>query len=159
MLLNTFCRLPTINQHCPTPNHRLSTSICQLTSANYQLFPYLYPQTTTTALENYTLYEEKALLQRYTHELNAQEDRLQAARAEIDSLAARKAEGKAQLDKLGGVVDTAHGRVHSPGARIRAPRLHRQSHAGIARAERPIRSICPPSLRNRRRSARSRCRP
>jgi hypothetical protein len=44
--------------------------------------------------------DEKALLQRYTHELNAQEDKLQAARAEIDSLSARKAEGKAQLDKL-----------------------------------------------------------
>jgi hypothetical protein len=44
--------------------------------------------------------EEKALLQRYTHELNAQEDKLQAARAEIDGLAVKKAEGKAQLDKL-----------------------------------------------------------
>jgi hypothetical protein len=44
--------------------------------------------------------EEKALLQRYTHELNAQEDKLQAARADIDSLSAKKAEGKAQLDKL-----------------------------------------------------------
>jgi hypothetical protein len=44
--------------------------------------------------------EEKALLQRYTHELNAQEDKLQAARAEIDGLSAKKAEGKAQLDKL-----------------------------------------------------------
>jgi hypothetical protein len=44
--------------------------------------------------------EEKALLQRYTHELTAQEDKLQAARADIDSLAIKKAEGKAQLDKL-----------------------------------------------------------
>jgi len=44
--------------------------------------------------------EEKALLQRYTHELNVQEDKLQAARAEIDSLAVKKAEGKIQLDKL-----------------------------------------------------------
>lgn len=44
--------------------------------------------------------EEKALLQRYTHELTAQEDKLQAARADIDSLAVKKAEGKSQLDKL-----------------------------------------------------------
>src|SRR5262249_11210385 len=44
--------------------------------------------------------EEKALLQRYTKELNDQEDKLQTARAEIDSLAAKRAEGNVQLNKL-----------------------------------------------------------
>lgn len=44
--------------------------------------------------------EEKALLQRYTNELNSQEDKLLAARTEIDSLAVKRAEGKRQLDRL-----------------------------------------------------------
>jgi hypothetical protein len=44
--------------------------------------------------------EEKALLQRYTKELNDQEDKLQTARAEIDNLAVKRAEGRAELDKL-----------------------------------------------------------
>jgi hypothetical protein len=44
--------------------------------------------------------EEKALLQRYTKELNDQEDRLQAARTEIDNLTVKRAEGNAQLNKM-----------------------------------------------------------
>jgi SMC interacting uncharacterized protein involved in chromosome segregation len=44
--------------------------------------------------------EEKALLQRYTGELNSQEDKLQAARADIDSLTVKRAEGQAQLNQL-----------------------------------------------------------
>lgn len=44
--------------------------------------------------------EEKALLQRYTKELNDQEDKLQTARTEIENLAVKRAEGNSQLDKL-----------------------------------------------------------
>ena len=44
--------------------------------------------------------EEKALLQRYTRELNDQEDKLQAARTEMDNLSVQRAEGRQHLDKL-----------------------------------------------------------
>lgn len=44
--------------------------------------------------------EEKALLQRYTKELNDQEDQLQAARAEIKSLEGKHNDAKAQLDRM-----------------------------------------------------------
>ena len=44
--------------------------------------------------------EEKALLLRYTKELNDQEDKLQAVRSEIDDLTAKRNAGKQQLDQL-----------------------------------------------------------
>jgi myosin heavy subunit len=44
--------------------------------------------------------EEKALLQRYTRELNDQEDKLQAVRGEMSKLEAQRAEGRKQLDKM-----------------------------------------------------------
>ncbi len=44
--------------------------------------------------------EEKALLQRYTKELNDQEDKLQAVRAEIASLEQQRSKAKEQLDKM-----------------------------------------------------------
>ncbi|HEY6971649.1 MAG TPA: carboxypeptidase regulatory-like domain-containing protein [Candidatus Angelobacter sp.] len=44
--------------------------------------------------------EEKALLQRYTHELNEQEDKLQAVRAEIAKLELQRVEKRQQLDKM-----------------------------------------------------------
>ena len=44
--------------------------------------------------------EEKALLQRYTGELNAQEDRLAALRKEISGLKAKRARLQAELDTM-----------------------------------------------------------
>jgi hypothetical protein len=44
--------------------------------------------------------EEKALLQRYTHELNDQEDKLQAARSQMGDLAVMRAASQQQLDKM-----------------------------------------------------------
>jgi uncharacterized coiled-coil protein SlyX len=44
--------------------------------------------------------EEKALLQRYTKELNDQEDKLQAVRAEIASLEQQRSKAREQLDKM-----------------------------------------------------------
>ena len=44
--------------------------------------------------------EEKALLQRYTHELNEQEDKLQSVRAETSKLELRRAESRQQLDRM-----------------------------------------------------------
>lgn len=44
--------------------------------------------------------EEKALLQRYTKELNEQEDQLQAVRAEITSLEQQRTKAREQLDKM-----------------------------------------------------------
>jgi hypothetical protein len=44
--------------------------------------------------------EEKALLQRYTHELNDQEDKLQAARSQMGDLAVKRAASQQQLDKM-----------------------------------------------------------
>jgi hypothetical protein len=44
--------------------------------------------------------EEKTLLQRYTRELNDQEDKLQSTRSELDSLAMKRAEGQRQLDQM-----------------------------------------------------------
>jgi hypothetical protein len=44
--------------------------------------------------------EEKALLQRYTRELNDQEDKLQAVRGEMSKLERQRAEGKQQLDHM-----------------------------------------------------------
>jgi hypothetical protein len=44
--------------------------------------------------------EEKALLQRYTRELNDQEDKLQAVRGEISKLEGQRNDGKQQLDKM-----------------------------------------------------------
>jgi hypothetical protein len=44
--------------------------------------------------------EERALLQRYTRELNEQEDKLDAVRGEISKLEVRREEGRQQLDRL-----------------------------------------------------------
>lgn len=44
--------------------------------------------------------EEKALLQRYTRELNDQEDKLQAARSQMGDLAVKRAASQQQLDKM-----------------------------------------------------------
>ena len=44
--------------------------------------------------------EEKALLQRYTRELNDQEDRLQAVHKEIDDTTAKRTAAKQQLDQM-----------------------------------------------------------
>ncbi len=44
--------------------------------------------------------EEKALLQRYTRELNDQEDKLQAVRTEMTSLEQRRSQSREQLDKM-----------------------------------------------------------
>ena len=44
--------------------------------------------------------EERALLQRYTGELNAQEDRLQVVRGEIDGLEKRRETAREQLDRM-----------------------------------------------------------
>ena len=44
--------------------------------------------------------EEKALLQRYTRELNDQEDKLQAVRTEMENLAVKRAESQAQLNQM-----------------------------------------------------------
>src|SRR5215471_5122757 len=44
--------------------------------------------------------EEKALLQRYTRELNEQEDKLQSVRAESSRLELRRAESRQQLDRM-----------------------------------------------------------
>ncbi|HWX56709.1 MAG TPA: DUF4139 domain-containing protein [Verrucomicrobiae bacterium] len=44
--------------------------------------------------------EEKSLLQRYTKELNDQEDKLQAVRSEIASLQQQSAKAREQLDKM-----------------------------------------------------------
>lgn len=44
--------------------------------------------------------EEKALLQRYTRELNDQEDKLQAAREQVAKLEQQRSEGKQQLDRM-----------------------------------------------------------
>jgi hypothetical protein len=44
--------------------------------------------------------EEKALLQRYTHELNDQEDKLQATRTQMGDLAVKRAASQQQLDKM-----------------------------------------------------------
>jgi hypothetical protein len=44
--------------------------------------------------------EEKALLQRYTRELNDQEDKLQSVRGEMAKLEAERNQGRQQLDKL-----------------------------------------------------------
>jgi hypothetical protein len=44
--------------------------------------------------------EEKALLQRYTRELNDQEDKLQAVRGEMGKLEAERNQGRQQLDKM-----------------------------------------------------------
>ena len=44
--------------------------------------------------------EEKALLQRYTRELDAQEDRLAGLRKEISDLKAKRAELQAELDTM-----------------------------------------------------------
>ena len=44
--------------------------------------------------------EEKALLQRYTRELNEQEDKLQAVHKDIDDTTAKRAAAKQQLDQM-----------------------------------------------------------
>jgi hypothetical protein len=44
--------------------------------------------------------EEKALLQRYTHELNDQEDKLQAVRTEITTLQQQREKSREQLDSM-----------------------------------------------------------
>jgi hypothetical protein len=44
--------------------------------------------------------EEKALLQRYTRELNDQEDNLQSARSEKSKLELQRAQGKQELDRM-----------------------------------------------------------
>jgi hypothetical protein len=44
--------------------------------------------------------EEKALLQRYTHELNDQEDKLESVRGEMSKLELRRAESRQQLDRM-----------------------------------------------------------
>jgi hypothetical protein len=44
--------------------------------------------------------EEKALLQRYTRELNDQEDRLQSVRGEMSKLEAERNQGRQQLDRM-----------------------------------------------------------
>ncbi|HEY6350864.1 MAG TPA: carboxypeptidase regulatory-like domain-containing protein [Candidatus Angelobacter sp.] len=44
--------------------------------------------------------EEKALLQRYTHELNDQEDKLESVRAEISKLELKRTESRQQLDRM-----------------------------------------------------------
>lgn len=44
--------------------------------------------------------EEKALLQRYTRELDAQEDRLAGLRREISDLKAKRAQMQAELDTM-----------------------------------------------------------
>ena len=44
--------------------------------------------------------EEKALLQRYTHELNDQEDKLESVRGEMSKLELRRAEKRQQLDRM-----------------------------------------------------------
>jgi hypothetical protein len=44
--------------------------------------------------------EEKTLLQRYTSELNQQEDRLQSARTDVENLGAKRAESQKQLDQM-----------------------------------------------------------
>jgi hypothetical protein len=44
--------------------------------------------------------EEKTLLQRYTRELNDQEDKLQATRTELENLSAQRAAGQRQLDQM-----------------------------------------------------------
>jgi hypothetical protein len=44
--------------------------------------------------------EEKALLQRYTHELNDQEDKLQAVRSEMAKLELQRGEKREQLDRM-----------------------------------------------------------
>ncbi len=44
--------------------------------------------------------EEKALLQRYTRELNDQEDKLEAVRGEMSTLEAQRAQGRQQLDQM-----------------------------------------------------------
>jgi hypothetical protein len=44
--------------------------------------------------------EEKSLLQRYTSELNQQEDKLQSARTDVEDLTARRAESQKQLDQM-----------------------------------------------------------
>jgi hypothetical protein len=44
--------------------------------------------------------EEKALVQRYTRELNSQEDKLEAVRTEIASLTAKRAASQAQLNQM-----------------------------------------------------------
>jgi len=44
--------------------------------------------------------EEKALLQRYTHELNDQEDKLESVRAEMSKLELRRTESRQQLDQM-----------------------------------------------------------
>jgi hypothetical protein len=44
--------------------------------------------------------EEKTLLQRYTHQLNDQEDRLEKLRKEIEDLEARQEKAQAALDQM-----------------------------------------------------------
>jgi len=44
--------------------------------------------------------EEKTLLQRYTRELNDQEDKLQSTRTELEKLTAERSEGQRQLDQM-----------------------------------------------------------
>jgi hypothetical protein len=44
--------------------------------------------------------EEKTLLQRYTRELNDQEDKLQSTRTELEHLMVQRAEGQKQLDQM-----------------------------------------------------------
>jgi hypothetical protein len=44
--------------------------------------------------------EEKTLLQRYTRELNDQEDKLQSTRTELENLSAQRAAGQRQLDQM-----------------------------------------------------------
>jgi chromosome segregation ATPase len=44
--------------------------------------------------------EEKALLQRYTKQLNDQEDRLEQLKKEIEELEAKRADAQAELDQM-----------------------------------------------------------
>jgi hypothetical protein len=44
--------------------------------------------------------EEKALLQRYTHELNDQEDKLESVRAEMTKLESQRSQSRQQLDHM-----------------------------------------------------------
>ena len=44
--------------------------------------------------------EEKALLQRYTKELNDQEDKLQAARSDVATLEQQRAKAQEKLDTM-----------------------------------------------------------
>jgi len=44
--------------------------------------------------------EEKTLLQRYTRELNDQEDKLQSTRTDLENLSAQRAAGQKQLDQM-----------------------------------------------------------